>query len=446
MKPPMPIERVSANDATTLATDRGPAPMNIGVLLRVERGAELPFDDVLGLLASRVALVPRLRQRMERTPPGCGRSVWVDDAGFDLGRHVQRAMVAEGEGNDGLLTATAGFVCARLPRDRPLWAARWVTGMEDGSAALVLSAHHCLADGLGGLAVLAALADEGSAVAPAGPPFPSAGPRSRDVALDAWQARLRALRHLPSRMTAAATGVRELAGTRRPQLAERTSLNRPTGRRRRLTTVSVPLVGLVDAAHARGCTVNDAVLCCVTGALGAVLHARREPVGELVASVPVSSRRSASADRLGNETGVMALALPLLPDRDERLRRIAALTRERKVPARGTSAVPLGAGFRALARLGVFQSFIDHQRLVHTFVTNVRGPGVAWHLGGRPVTAVIPMAVTPGNVGVSFDVLSYAGRLTVAVVADPEVVPEQDLLTSTLAEELAEIGRSRPAG
>ncbi|HET7801430.1 MAG TPA: WS/DGAT domain-containing protein, partial [Humibacillus xanthopallidus] len=113
---------------------------------------------------------------------------------------------------------------------------------------------------------------------------------------------------------------------------------------------------------------------------------------------------------------------------------------------RGRSSVPLGLGFRALARLGAFQPFIDHQRLVHTFVTNVRGPRVPWHVGGRPVTSVVPVAVTPGNVGVSFDVLSYAGRLTVSVVADPAVVPDQDALTASLAGELDHVSGSRDPG
>ncbi|TQN48043.1 WS/DGAT/MGAT family acyltransferase [Humibacillus xanthopallidus] len=437
----MPIERVSANDATTLATDRGPAPMNIGVLLRVDRGAELSFDDVRGLLSSRVPLVPRLRQRIETTPPGCGRPIWVDAADFDLRHHLQQTALVEAAGTAEALTATADLVCAPLPGDRPLWAARWVTGFEDGSAALVISAHHCLADGLGGLAVLAALCDEGALGESVSRPFPSPPPRAREVATDAWRARRQALRRLPSRLADTTAGVRELAGApRRPRLAERTSINRPTGPHRRLTTVETPLDALVAAAHAHGCTVNDLVLCAVAGAVGALLRSRREHVTELVASVPVSERRAASAQRLGNHNGVMALALPLVVDRDERLRRIAALTADRLRAERGTSSVPLGLGFRALARLGAFQPFIDHQRLVHTFVTNVRGPRVPWHVGGRPVTSVVPVAVTPGNVGVSFDVLSYAGRLTVSVVADPAAVPDQDVLTASLAAELAQIG------
>jgi hypothetical protein len=99
----------------------------------------------------------------------------------------------------------------------------------------------------------------------------------------------------------------------------------------------------------------------------------------------------------------------------------------------------MGLVFRAMGALGIFQVFIDHQRLVHTFVTNVRGPQAPVHFAGHPITTVIPLAITPGNVGVCFDILSYAGGLVVTVVADLDIVPEQDLLTSRLAEELAQL-------
>ena len=36
----------------------------------------------------------------------------------------------------------------------------------------------------------------------------------------------------------------------------------------------------------------------------------------------------------------------------------------------------------------------------------------------------MPVAINPGNVAVSFDVLSYAGTLAVTLVCDPGLVPE----------------------
>ncbi len=337
-----------------------------------------------------------------------------------------------------LLRAAADVVCTHLPRDRPLWRARWVTGLADDRAALVLGVHHVLADGIGGLAVLGALADGQQHAT--GAAFPQPPPSRADLAADLLEERGQALRRVRGTYRRARDGVRELGlTTGRPALAPATGLNRPTGPRRRLTTVSVPLAPVVDAAHERGCTVNDVLLTAIVGALAGVLGRRGERPDRLVVSVPISSRRAATTERLGNETGVVPMALPSTSDPNRRLDEVATISRTRREGPRGTSAGPMGLVFRGLGRLGLFQPFIDRQRLVNTFVTNVRGPAEPLLLAGRRVSAVVPVAVNPGNVGVSFDVMSYAGQLVVTVVADPDVVPEQDELTALIRDELAQL-------
>ncbi len=434
------IERVSPNDATVLATDRGPAPMNIAAVLLIEDGGQLSVDEVRDVLGRRVPLVHRLRQRLLHAPPGCGRPVWVDAADFRLSRHLAFVELPEGT---GLLEIAADQVCSRLSRADPMWSARWVTGLPGGHAGLVIVLHHCLSDGLGGLAALAALCDPPAVTAaPAGAPdlpepFPAPLPTRSALAREAWRSRALALTRTPRVLRGTAQGLRELTGSSRPGHAAATSLNRPTGPLRRLGAVSVDLDPLVRTAHQRGCTVNDLLLCAVSGALGEVLHDRGELLSELVASVPVSQRPSATADRLGNQTGVLPLALPLSPDRDERLRRITALTSAARGPGRGASAGPLGLAFRTLAALGVFQLFIDHQRLVHTFVSNVRGPSTPLSFAGHRVSSITPVAVTPGNVGVSVEALSYSGRLVVTVVADPALLPDPEAVAARVGAELA---------
>ena len=440
-----PIERASPNDVVTLATDRGPAPMNIGAVLIVDEAADLDFSTVTSVLDSRLARVRRLRQRLIKTPPGCGRPVWVDDPGFALSRHLSETVLPAASpadvdsdklGDEQVLEIAATMVCARLPRHRPLWAARWVTGLACDRAALILVMHHALTDGVGGLAVLAALGDGGPAIG--ADHFPQAPPRARSLLAAAWRDRAVALGKVPGGLRSGLDGLRELGlRTRRPTLIARTSLNRPTGARRRLSTVQVPLMPLLDDAHRRGCRLNDLVLTAVTGAMAAVLRQRGEQPGEFVVSVPISGRRTATANHLGNQTGVVPLRIPTLSDQDARLKCIMAETNARRGVSRGTSAGPMSLAFRAMGALGLFQIFIDHQRLVHTFVTNVHGPEAPVHLAGHRISRMIPAAVTPGNVGVCFDVLSYAGVLVVTVVADPDIVPEQDQLTGLLAEEFA---------
>lgn len=437
------VDRASPNDLTNLAVDHGPAPMNIAAVLVIEGAGDLAFQEVRALLEERLPRVPRLRQRLVRPPLGFGRPYWVDDPRFDLEQHLGEVELdgiraLRRSPNGGLLDAAADLVCRRLRQDRPLWEARWVTGLGDGDAALVLVVHHVLADGLGGLAVLETLGDEAAEVDDLS--FPRPGPRTRDLAEDAWREHLGTLRDARAVLARTLHGLRELGlAGQRPSLAPATAFNRPTGSRRRLTTVTVPLGEVVALAHRRGCTVNDVVLTAIVGALAGSLGSLGQPPGTLVVSVPISSRRSATADQLGNRTGVVPMTLPTTPDPHERLGEVAAMTRSRRSTSRGSSAAPMGVVFRTLGRLRLFQPFIDRQRLINTFVTNVRGPGEALHLGGHRVTSVVPVAVNPGNVGVSFDILSYAGQLGITVVADPDVVPDQEQLTHLLSDELRQL-------
>ena len=67
---------------------------------------------------------------------------------------------------------------------------------------------------------------------------------------------------------------------------------------------------------------------------------------------------------------------------------------------------------------------------------------------GRFLDEIVPITVTAGNVGVAFVALSCAGRLRVAVVADPDVVPELDDLADDLRAGLDALvaGRAGPDG
>lgn len=196
------------------------------------------------------------------------------------------------------------------------------------------------------------------------------------------------------------------------------------------------LADVVTAAHRDHCTVNDLVLAAVTGAMTSVLGHRGEDPPMLVVSTPVSTRRAASAVNLGNQTRVVLVRIPAIAERDVRLDRIAALSRAWRGAPRGRSAGLLAAGFRLLAAIRLFQPFVNRQRFVNTFVSNLRGPQEMIEVFGHLVLSIIPVAVVPGNVGVAFEVLSYADQLVVTVVADPDLVPDQDLLTDFLRTEL----------
>jgi WS/DGAT/MGAT family acyltransferase len=423
---------------TQLASDVGPVPMQIGACLMLDSPADVDVAATQQCIAERIRAVPRLRQRLVRTPPGCGRPIWVDDPTFDVRHHVRHQRCPAPGDEQALLGLVADVVSEPLPMSRPLWAAVLVTGLAGHSGGLIMVLHHVLADGIGGLAVLANLADGGPGM-PAGPAddYPAPGPLRRTLAADAWAARLRSLRDLPGGARTIRRSAAELGGGA-PVRAAHCSLNKPTSPGRRIAVIPASLSGVHTLARSRGGTVNDVMLTVITGALRQLLESRGEAPPALVVSVPISARRSATAGHLGNQVGVLPVALPTGGDFRERLDKITAIMRARKGPAPGASAILLDAVFRLLAWLGLFRWFINHQHLVNTFMTNVRGPSERLSLCGATISAVIPVTLTTGNITVSFGMLSYAGTITLTVIADAEHLADLDIMTRALRLELSD--------
>lgn len=439
------IDRAGPEDVMHLATDVGSVPMQVGAVLVLDAPSGFEASAARRVLAQRINGVPRLRRRLVSTPLGYGRPIWIDDPVFDIARHVRTVACPPPGDERALLDVAATLVTECLPRSRPLWSATFVTGLAAGGVGLVLVFHHVLADGIGGLAVLAHLVD-GLATAPAHRSA-TAVPSRRELAADAWTARLKAMTH-PARMARRLRdGLAEL-GSPRAVHAPRSSLNQPTGPRRRLAVVRTDLDAVHEVARQHGASVNDVVLAGVTGALNTLLDHRGETVGGFAVSVPVSGRRGANAADLGNQVGTMPVMLPATGDPVERLHQIAVITRARKTTNPGASAAVLGPVFRALSAAGVLRWFIDHQAMINTFVTNVRGPADRLTLNGSAIRDIIPVSGAFGNVTVAFAVLSYSGALTITVVADPDHCPDLPILLQALRRELNSListKRSRPA-
>jgi diacylglycerol O-acyltransferase / wax synthase len=447
---PRLIERASAADLMQSATGDGRAADHIGAVLVLDAAPGFGVEQARRLLGERITAVPRLRQRLHRAPPGCGRPYWADDPAFDVDKHVRQACCPPPGDERALLDLAAATLSKPLPRSRPLWSATFVTGLADGGTALLVIIDHVLADGIAGLAVLGALVDQVAETADArAERFPAPAPRVRDLAADAWRGRLRRAGAVGLGAPRQARGLRriregmaELLGGRPPRTLPSTSLNRPAGPRRRLDVVAADLAAVRDLGHAHGGTVNDVVLAATAGALRTLLAARGEQLGEVTITVPVAARRTASPGELGNRIGIMPVTVPASGDLGARITRTAEITRERKSSARGASAALFVPAFLLLARTGVLHWFANHQRLVHTFVTDLRGPEDPLTFGGAAVRAIIPIASVNGNVTVCFAAMSYGGTLRITIVSDPARVPDAPALAAALDRELS--ARRRP--
>jgi diacylglycerol O-acyltransferase len=433
VRPGAPIERTSPTDLMQLASDLPGSPMQVAAILVLGAGQAVTLTAVRGAIDDRIRAVPRLRQCLIRAPFGGGRPVWADDLDFDIRDHVTAVdCPAPGDENE-VLGVVAVTLTRRLPRNRPLWSATLLTSLSGGRAALVVTLHHVLADGIGGLAVLARLVD-GASTRPDST-FPRPAPGRRALVLDAAGSRLRAVSHLPAKARQLRSAIAELTtgGVAGPP---RSSLNRPIGAHRSLAVARTGLASVQRVAHAHGATVNDVVLTAVTGALHTVLRHRGENADRFVISVPVAARRSAGGGHLGNEVGVMTVPVTVTGDPHQRLAVIARSTRRRRPATPSASAALLGPVFRTLSSLGVYRWVVDRQRLVSTMVTNLHGPDVRLSFLAAPITEIIPVTPITGNVTVAFAVLSYAGTLVITVTADPRRCPDLPILLAGLQSEL----------
>ena len=428
------VERATPGDVVTLAMDLGPVPSHVGAILRF---AGIPGADLTAmeqLVVDRAGAVPRLRQRLVPAPLGCGPPVWVDDPAADATQHVRRVECPEPGDERALLDLAAQLMTTPLPRTRPLWSAAVVTGLADGGVALLVVLHHVLADGVGGLAVLAALTDDESGSVPRGAARPV--PTRRELAADAAARRRQAVRRLPGGIRSLRRWLRAAGGSR-PEPAATCTLIGPVGRRRRYEVVRAEAAPLRALAHRHGATVNDAVLVAVTAALRDLLATRGEAVNPIAVGVPVSMRRSTTAAALGNQVAPILVPVPVTGDLPQRLELVAETVRRGRAAATQPPPAGVATAMWWAARLGLLRRYMTRQRRMHTMISSIHGPDDHITIGGSAVASIVPLAsAETGNVRVSFDVLSYAGTLTITAVADPDAVPDLSDLAAKLHREL----------
>jgi diacylglycerol O-acyltransferase len=443
--PPEPVvERPSPADRAFLAMDGGEIPEQFGVILLLDQPAGFDLPHVRRLIAERIPAVPRLRQRLVRAPIGCGGPIWIDDPEFDIRSHVRAVACRESRDEQALLDTSASVIATPVRQTAPLWAAMLITGLADGKAALVLVMHHALADGVGGLAILGNLVDGRPGTRSACYPRPA--PTTATLAREAFLGRLRGLRDIARSWQLLRTSIGASGGLRPPR-APTCSLNQRTGPRRSFAVVRAEVATLQAAAHLHGATVNDAVLVAVAGALRQVLMARGESLDTLVLAVPVSGRQPGNEPALGNMVSPVLVPVPATGGFGMRLEQVAARVRAHKAGATGPPPIAvLGWLFRPLAAVGGYRWYMNHQHRLHTLVSHVRGPAEQVTFGGSPITSAIPMVVAEGgNITVYFEVLSYAGTLTITVITDPDHFPDLRTLTEALRAELDQIIRLPPS-
>jgi WS/DGAT/MGAT family acyltransferase len=417
-------------------------------------------DAARAALASAVALVPRLRQRVVEAPGDLGLPEWIEDPHLDLDYHVRRvSLPAPGSLRELLDLAGASFATP-LDRQRPLWEAIWIDGLADGRAAFLMKLHHSVVDGVGSIAILDALtappgrrARRPRRAARRAPPQAGLVERAAALVGDQAEAAARlAWRAARAPVAAALAPGATLAGAGRTLRGLRgmlDDLRHPTltdplavpgsGLSRRLDVAELSLDHLRAIKAALEVTLNDLVLAALAGAIGAYHRERRVHADALACMVPMNLRGRGERDALGNRVGMFRIALPV-GERDprRRLARIVEQTSAAKADRRAAAAPFL---VEALALLpGAAMRWIARRSLgrVNVACTNVPGVPEPRTLAGARIESIFPFASVVEGTPLVVALLSYAGHMEVGIDTDPEAIPDPHRITDLFEAALAE--------
>jgi WS/DGAT/MGAT family acyltransferase len=209
------------------------------------------------------------------------------------------------------------------------------------------------------------------------------------------------------------------------------------GNDRRMLWRSFPLAEFESLRVAGDCTINDALLTVIAGAVRSYLDDEGVCPDDVRVRilVPVSVRDPRDSGELGN---VITALFPRLPvdeeDPLERLRRVREEMQTLKGREMGRATGVL------LGLLGAIPSaveaaalrFVPDTPLVSFAVTNVRGPSSHLTLLGRRIIEVHPIMNLFHGVGLAFAVASYAGRMSVCASTDPSLLPEGERLVDAI--------------
>jgi WS/DGAT/MGAT family acyltransferase len=460
------MDRLSSFDTSFLANEKRNAHMAIGAVL-VFDGAAPTEAEFLAQIRSRLHLLPRLRQRLLAPPLGLGTPFWVDDETFDVHRHVGHATLPA-PGSDAEMRALAGELLAPpLDRAKPLWELTLVDGFADDRFAIVWKTHHAMADGISALDIGMLLfdADRDAAPPPAAEPWrpepspsgPALAGRAATGVLDTarrsgrWLGR--AARDPGDASRRAGDGLAGLweVTWNLARAAPKVPINPACiGADREIAWATFDLAEFKRIKNALGGTVNDVSLAVATGALRAYLA---EPGDvELKALVPVSIRTVDEHGELGNKLTAMRGPLPTgIDDPAERLAVISAAMDDLKA-----SKQPLGAEaiwglndwFRDFAPpvlLAPTAAINFSTRLFNLLVTNFPGPQIPFYCRGRELVAIHPVGFLARRHGLAIAILSYNGRVSFGLLADPGSVPGVERLAAHLEVAVAELAESAAA-
>jgi diacylglycerol O-acyltransferase len=452
------MEWMSAIDSSFLHIENDTTPMHIGGVSIFE-GPPPPFEDLRAMVAGKLGLVPRYRQKVRFVPLGAGPPVWIDDPHFSLDYHLRHSALPAPGADEQLREMAARVFSQHLDRNKPLWELWMVEGLDGGRWALLSKVHHCMVDGVAATDLMSVMFSDTTVPAATGGRFsPAPEPSGLEILaqtiarrvspsgqLETLRGVLRAPRESLRSLAEAARATIAAGPSMRPVAAS--SLIGPIGPHRTYSWADVRLTDVKEVRAGLGGTVNDVVLTLITNGFRELLQSRGEEVAEdqvVRTMVPVSVRRRGEKGVYNNRVSAVFAGLPVgLREPAARLESIRAEmdgVKSSKQAVAGDVLTSL-SGFAPPGLLALGSRLVTAApRLnMHTATTNVPGPQQPVQTLGRRMLESYPFVPVVGSIRIVVAIFSYDGGLYFGVTGDYDGAPDIDVLTAGIEHGMADL-------
>jgi len=472
--------RLTAQDASFIYGESNNGPLHIGSMAFFED--EISFEELARHMESKMPLLPRYRQRLMPVPFNLNHATFEDDPDFRVENQLTLHCLPPGAGEKELIAAAMAVFSKPLDRRRPLWELHLFNGFEGKRSVILWSVHHCMVDGVSGMELLTVVMDFRPDPPPTEAPAQRWTPRPLpgrvlqvvDGAIDLAEIRLEFIRQasqalssgsITDRARATVVAASRLAQKLLRPLADAPWNARLVSQARTFAWLRTSFADVRAIRSAFGGTINDVVLTMLAeGAARYLRHHGVRPGAPFRLGCPVNVRRESESGSLGNRVSMMFPELPAEPMNPVgRLNLVMAETQRIKEMAEADEmdrlvstgdivppvlmaplgraltgaldlAVSLGKAIPPLARLlapgPVGISFV---------ATNVPGAQVPLYLAGHRMVDYIGLLPLGVSLGFGVPILSYNQNLYFTIMAEPNLMPDPDLMKSFVEQVFEEL-------
>ncbi len=411
-----------------------------------------------------------------------------DDPGFDLANHLFCHEMRRDSSEAALMKAVMRVYEQPLDRGKPLWEMHLFSGLAGGHSAILTKIHHCLADGISGMELLAVTTStRPEAAPPTSPdepwkpaPLPGRAERLASAVSAFARSRIELARraadmitHLgdfDAKVSAPAAAVQTVQRIAQPIVAAPWNAATVTSARS-MAWLRCPLHEIDRIRATFGGTVNDVVLAALSEGAARYLafHGCPTEGRPLRIGCPVNVRAQDEYGKLGNRVSMMFPEFDAQPmTAVDRLKAVIGETSRNKAAREAmafekllatldyippatlgpalrlvTSAIE-GAGWLTGAAPRIARRTQVLGLGINFVATNVPGAPMPIYLAGHQMAEPVGMIPLTATLGYGVAIVSYNRNLYLGLMAEPNLMPDVGFMKSRIKGTLRELSAAVP--